>query len=54
MWDLFLSDPNFNEEEIIDEFITFFSDGVYTTGHFMTMLVYNLAKNPIWKEQLRA
>lgn len=53
MWDLFLGDPNFNEDEIIDEFITFFSDGVYTTGHFMTMLTYNLARNPSWKASLR-
>ncbi len=53
MWNFFLSKQReeyiFTDDEIIDEFITFFSDGVYTTGHFMMMLTYNLAKNPIWK-----
>lgn len=50
MWSIFINEENPNEglnhEEIIDEFITFFSDGVYTTGHFMTMLTYHLSKNP--------
>ena len=53
MWDLFFGDEEFKEEEIIDEFITFFSDGVYTTGHFMNMLTYNLAKHPEWREKLK-
>lgn len=57
MWDIFLDETTpeqaFSHDEIIDEFITFFSDGVYTTGHFMTMLTYHLAKNPDWKEKLR-
>lgn len=50
MWDVFLDETNtqqpFSEDEIIDEFITFFSDGVYTTGHFMMMMTYHLAKHP--------
>jgi cytochrome P450 len=50
MWDIFIDEPTpnqaFSHDEIIDEFITFFSDGVYTTGHFMTMMTYHLAKNP--------
>jgi cytochrome P450 len=57
MWDIFIDETNpeqaFSHDEIIDEFITFFSDGVYTTGHFMTMMTYNLVKNPEWKNKLR-
>lgn len=48
MWDVFLNedaDMAMSDDEIIDEFITFFSDGVYTTGHFMTMMTYHLSKN---------
>jgi hypothetical protein len=39
----------FTEDEMIDEFITFFSDGVYTTGHFLMMLTYYLSRNLKWK-----
>lgn len=57
MWDIFLDEVSpeqaFSHDEIVDEFITFFSDGVYTTGHFMTMMTYHLAKNPEWKQRLR-
>ena len=46
MWKLFSEgEDSFNEEEMIDEFITFFSDGVYTTGIFMTMFTYYMLRN---------
>ena len=38
---------------MIDEFITFFSDGVYTTGLFMTMFTYYMILNPQWMNKLR-
>lgn len=66
MWDIFMgaaadnsadanadNNDSLTEDEMVDEFITFFSDGVYTTGHFMMMLSYNLAKHPEWKHKLR-
>lgn len=37
---------------MVDEFITFFSEGVYTTGLFMTMLTYYLINNTAWKTKL--
>ena len=38
---------------MVDEFITFFSDGVYTTGLFMAMFTYYMIHNPGWKDLLR-
>lgn len=58
MFDVFfnheLANPEeaLSEEELIDEFITFFSDGVYTTGHFISMCSYYLEKNPEWKQRV--
>jgi len=58
MFDVFfnheLANPEeaLSEEELIDEFITFFSDGVYTTGHFISMCSYYLEKNPEWKQKV--
>lgn len=37
---------------MVDEFITFFSDGVYTASLFMTMFVYYVIKHPEWKAKL--
>ena len=54
MWDLFLNNEEpLDEDEIIDEFITFFSDGVYTSGHFMMMACYYLSVNPEWQQKIR-
>lgn len=56
MWRLFTQGnetDTFNEEEMIDEFITFFSDGVYTTGLFMTMFTYYMMQHPEWMERLK-
>jgi len=58
MFDVFFNhelanpDEALSEEELIDEFITFFSDGVYTTGHFISMCSYYLEKNPEWKQKV--
>jgi len=58
MFDLFfnheLANPSeaFTEDELVDEYITFFSDGVYTTGHFISMITYYLEKNPEWKQKV--
>ena len=54
MFDHQLANPEeaLSEEEMIDEYITFFSDGVYTTGHFITMLTYYLEMNPEWKKKV--
>eukprot|EP00330_Aristerostoma_sp_ATCC50986_P000421 CAMPEP_0114581802 /NCGR_PEP_ID=MMETSP0125-20121206/5874_1 /TAXON_ID=485358 ORGANISM="Aristerostoma sp., Strain ATCC 50986" /NCGR_SAMPLE_ID=MMETSP0125 /ASSEMBLY_ACC=CAM_ASM_000245 /LENGTH=306 /DNA_ID=CAMNT_0001774301 /DNA_START=228 /DNA_END=1148 /DNA_ORIENTATION=- len=60
MFDIFyqynLENPTepLTEDELIDEFITFFSDGVYTTGHFMTMFLHNLLLHPEWKVKVMA
>ena len=43
-----------SDEEIVDEYIAFFSDGMDTTGHFITMMSYYLLKNPEWQEKLMA
>ena len=55
MWKLFAEAEEidaFSEEEMMDEFITFFSDGVYTASLFMTMFTYFMIKNPQWKTKL--
>lgn len=58
MFDLFfdheLANPAeaLTEDELIDEYITVFSDGVYTTGHFISMCSYYLEKNPEWKQRV--
>jgi len=42
-----------NDEEIIDEFVSFFLAGMDTTGHLLTMISYNLALHPQYLETLR-
>jgi len=42
----------FNDQDIIDEFVTFFVAGMETTGHAITMACHHLYKNPECKEQL--
>jgi len=41
-----------NEEEIIDQFVTFFMAGMDTTGHLVTMAVYLLEKHPEYKAKM--
>ena len=41
-----------SDEEIVDEYIAFFSDGMDTTGHFAAMATYYLLTNPEWKRKL--
>ena len=36
----------YSDEEIIDEFVTFFVAGMDTTGHLIGMTLYNLTQNP--------
>jgi len=40
------------EEEIIDQFVTFFMAGMDTTGHLVTMAVYFLEKYPEFKAKM--
>jgi len=40
------------EEEIIDQFVTFFMAGMDTTGHLVTMAVYLLEKHPEFKAKM--
>lgn len=42
----------YSDEDIIDEFITFFIAGMDTTGHLIGMTLYNLAKNPEYLKEL--
>jgi len=56
MLDLLLktqSNPNkeesFSDEDIVNEFITFFAAGMDTTGHIITMMLYLLDRNPQYK-----
>lgn len=39
-------DECYTDAEILHEFMTFFSAGMDTTGHLLTMTVYYLTKNP--------
>jgi len=39
-------EDRFTDEDIINEFITFFIAGMDTTGHLITMTLYELAKHP--------
>jgi len=41
------------DEEIVDEFITFFLAGMDTTAHLVTMMTYHLHENPDCQEQVR-
>lgn len=40
------------DTEIIEEFVTFFSAGMDTTGHTITLATYYLHKNPQYREQV--
>jgi cytochrome P450 len=37
----------------VDEFCTFYTAGVDTTSHFLTMMIYYVAQNPKIEERLR-
>lgn len=45
MWRVF-EEAGFTEDDMIDEFITFLSGGVFTTALFMTMFTFYIIKNP--------
>jgi len=40
------------DDEILEEFITFFSAGMDTTGHTITLATYYLHKNPQYRERM--
>jgi len=41
------------DEEIIDEFVSFFLAGMDTTGHLMTMMTYNICTHPQYLDTAR-
>lgn len=43
---------NLTDEDIIDEFLTFFSAGTDTLAHLLTMAVFHLGKYPEYEERL--
>jgi len=43
----------FADEEIIDEFISFFMAGMDTTGHLLALMSYNVLENPEHLKRLR-
>ena len=47
------SEDTFTDQDIIDEFITFFVAGMDTTGHLVTMALYLLQKHPYYIDQLQ-
>ncbi len=49
------SDPDnmMSDEEIVDEFITFFSGGMDSTGHLIGMALYLLIQHPEYLEKLK-
>lgn len=47
------STKRLTDEDITNEFITFFMAGMDTTGHLVTMTLYNLAQNPEHLEKLK-
>ena len=44
---------NFDDDEIVHEFITFFMAGLDTTGHLLGMAAYYISRTPGVKQQLR-
>jgi len=48
-------DPNmkYTDEDIINEFITFFIAGMDTTGHLIGMALYSLTQNPDYFKELK-
>mgnify|MGYP000887854298 FL=1 len=44
---------NFDDDEIVHEFITFFIAGLDTTGHLLGMATYYISRTPGVKEKLR-
>ena len=49
------SDPNvrYSDDDIIDEFVTYFVGGMDTTGHLIGMTLYNLHHHPQYKTELK-
>ena len=37
---------SYENEDILNEFITFFGAGIETTHHFLTMMIYYIVQNP--------
>lgn len=46
-------DKRFTDEEIVDEFVTFFVAGMDTTGHLIGMALYMLTQNPEYLQSLK-
>jgi len=46
-------EDRFSDEDIVNEFATFFIAGMDTTGHLITMALYLLSKNPQYIEPLK-
>ena len=46
-------DDGYNEDEIFEEFCTFFIAGTDTTSHFLLMMVYYIAMDPAVEAKLR-
>ena len=47
-------EARFSDEDIVDEFVTFFIAGMDTTGHLVGMTLYNLTQYPQYIDQLKA
>jgi len=43
----------YSDEDIVNEFITFFVAGMDTTGHLIGMALYNLTQNPQYLDELK-
>jgi len=43
-------EESFSDEDIVNEFITFFTAGMDTTGHVVTMMLYLLDQHPQYKD----
>lgn len=47
-------EKNFSDEDVINEFTTFFLAGMDTTSHLISMVLYNLTQHPEYLEKLQA
>jgi len=46
-------DNSFNDEEIVDEFVSFFMAGMDTTGHWLTLMSHNIVDKQEYLDELR-
>jgi len=51
--ELYKDEEHFNDKDIIDEFITFFSAGMDTTAHLVSMSLYYFTQNPHYLTKAR-